>query len=250
MNSLRKLAGATTLCLLAGSASADTVLGIYAGAGVWQADLSGQAGNSLIDVDQLGLDDDNANFVYVALEHPIPLIPNLRLQQTQLDTSGSGELDADFKLDDVVFSGSSDVHSELQLDHTDVVLYYELLDNWVNLDLGLNVRNLDGELTVAGGGEKESVELSGWLPMLYAKAQFDLPTTGWSLAAEASGIGYSGDGLLDYTVKIAYESDLIPFLGLGLEAGYRSMTLDLEELDDLRTDLEVKGPYAAVTMHF
>ncbi len=94
------------------------------------------------------------------------------------------------------------------------------------------------------------MELSGWLPMLYGKAQLDLPLTGWSVAAEASGIGYSGDAVLDYTVKIAYESDLIPFLGLGFEAGYRSLTLELEELDDLETDLEIKGPYAAVTMHF
>ncbi len=245
-----QLAVAAALSMVSSTALSDTIFGIYAGAAVWQADVSGDIGKSTTKANNLGLDDDNSNVFYVALEHPVPLLPNIKLQQTQLNIDGSDTLKSDFTVDDQTFSANTEVHTELNFDHTDVVLYYELLDNWVNFDFGVNLRNFDGDARVTSNNQSEQVDLNGWVPMLYGKAQFDLPFSGWSLAAEASAISYEGDRLVDTTAKVAYESDLVPLMGLGFELGYREMSLKLDELDDLEADVSIGGPYAAVTLHF
>lgn len=246
---LVQLIAATSLCVAAPVTLADTI-GVYAGAGVWMADFKNSLGKTDTDVAELGIDDDNTNVFYVAIEHPIPLLPNLRIQHTALDTSGTGTLSSTFTIDDTTFTANTQVQTEIDLTHTDWVLYYEVLDNWVNLDLGINARQFDGKASVRSDNQSESVDLSGVLPMLYTKAQFDLPFSGWSLAAELSGVAYSGNHLLDGMIKIAYESDLTPLVGLGLEAGYRQFDLQLDDLDDLDADLKIAGPYAGVTVHF
>lgn len=241
---------AAALTATTGLTHADTVLGVYAGVGIWQPDISGKLGEVPISASDLDIDDDNANFLYVALEHPVPLLPNIRLQQTSIDSSGNSAISSDFRLGDISFDSGEQVSTKLDLTHQDAVLYYEILDNWVNLDLGLNIRRYDGHMSVTSANESERVSLDGVIPMIYGKAQFDLPFTGWSVAGEANVISYSGDGITDYTVKIAYASDIIPLFDVGFEVGYRDMSLDLEDLDDLVADVSIDGPYAALTVHF
>lgn len=226
------------------------VIGLYSGVGIWQSDSSGNLGKSAINTNDLGIDDSNSNFIYVAVEHPLPFIPNLRLQQTSLDQDGTSTIDSGFTSDDVTFAAGDMLRTTLDLTHQDIVLYYEILDNWVNLDLGLNFRRFDGALKVASSGQQESISLEGFLPMVYGDAQFDLPLTGLSFGATVTGTQFNHDTVTDYSVRIAYQSDIIPFMDLGIEAGYREMTLDMDELDDLQTDLTINGPYAAVTLHF
>ena len=249
---MKKLLSATCLAALAPLAQADTILGIYAGIGLWQADYGGDTGVESVDLDELGLDDENNNFFYVALEHPIPLLPNIRLQRTAIDSRESATLTRNFTLDDVTFSATDTVVTDLDLSHTDAVLYYEVLDNWVSLDLGLTLRAFDGEATVQSQTTtalRETVDLDAVLPMLYARAQFDLPFTGFSVGADANLITYDGHTLSDASAKIAYAFDAT-VIDLGVELGYRRMALELDDLDDLNADLTLDGPYAAVTLHF
>lgn len=231
-------------------AQADTVLGVYAGAGIWQADFSGKVGVSSASIEGLGFDDEDSNMFYVALEHPVPLIPNIRLQYTDISSSSSATLSSNVVIDQVSFTTGSSVATELELSHTDAILYYEILDNWVNLDLGINVRRYDGSLEIRSGSLREDVSLDGVIPMLYGKAQIDMPFTGWSAGLDASVVSYSGDSITDYAAKILYTSDALPLLDLGFELGYREMSLELDDLDDLETDLTLDGPYAGVTFHF
>lgn len=249
MNTLSRHLLAVALTCSASQSFADA-LGVYAGAGIWQAQPSGYVGQQSVSVNDLNLDDDSANFMYIALEHPIPLIPNVRLQQTNLEHTGNSIISSDFHINSVTFNNGDTVSSDLDLTHQDAVLYYEFLDNWVNLDLGVSLRRYDGSLKVASTTQNEKIKLNGVLPMLYGKAQFDLPFSGWSIAAEGNGSRYDGDKVIDYNIKIAYQLDLLPLVDLGIEAGYRDMSIELEELDDLEADLTIDGPYAAVTLHF
>lgn len=226
---------------------ADTILGIYAGAGVWQSDISGdvQDGITAIDTeDDIGLQDNDNNYFYAALEHPIPLLPNIKLQHTKLSVDGDNELNRIIDFNGSQFSINENVSAEADLTHTDATFYYELLDNWASLDLGITVRLFDGFVEIQSADESASEDLDVPIPMLYGKVRFDLPLTGLSLDAEANGIGYSGNKLIDATLRVAYESGI----GLGLEGGYRSLQLELDE--DVEADIDLSGLFIGINFHF
>lgn len=228
-------------------AQADTILGVYAGAGIWQSEIGGdvQDGTTAIDAeDDIGLEDDDNNFFYFALEHPIPVLPNIKLQHTELSVDGDNLLTRDIDFDGSVFRVSDDVSAEADLTHTDATFYYEVLDNWVSLDLGFSVRLFDGFVEIQSAAESAREDLDEPIPMLYAKFRFDLPLTGLSVDAEANGIGYSGNTLIDASLRLAYESGI----GLGVEAGYRSMRLELDE--DIEGDIDLSGLFAGINFHF
>lgn len=212
---------------------ADTI-GLYAGAGIWQGEADNRVDVSAISTDDLKLGEGNNAFAYIAVEHPLPLIPNFRLQQVNFDLDSN--------------SGAAEV--DLDMTHQDAIMYYEILDNWVNLDLGLSARRYDGSAFVSDGTSSVKLDIDGVLPMIYAKAQFNLPFSGWSISGDISATDFSDDQMTDTTVRIAYESDIIPLFGLGAEVGYRHMSMELDDLRHLDSDLTVTGPYAAVTLHF
>src|SRR5690606_17476042 len=75
--------------LFSTAARAD-ILGFEFGAYRWQADYEGsvRSGSDRLDLEQtLGFDDDDIDVFYAAFEHPLPLIPNLRLQHTKMESS-------------------------------------------------------------------------------------------------------------------------------------------------------------------
>lgn len=249
---MKKVLLASGLVMAAPFASAD-VLGVYAGAGQWQSDYSGQLGDTDndIDVNKLGLNESDNNYVYVAFEHPIPLIPNGRIQYTDLSSQQSALVDETFTLDGQTFV-PGEVESDVDLTHIDYTLYYELLDNWVSLDVGLTMRQFDGHVYAASELAdatliERNVTLDETLPMVYGKAQFDLPLTGFSVGVQGNVINYDDDSLSDLSANISYNF-VESVLDLGIELGYRQMNLEINE--DVTADVEVKGPYAAVKMHF
>lgn len=243
---MKKLTLTAALALLSPLAIADSVLGVYAGAGQWQADYSGSLGDPSIEINSLGLNDVDNNFYYIALEHPIPIIPNIKLQTIDISSKQSAIVNQTFTIDGTTFTANSEIASDIDLSHTDIVLYYEILDNWVNLDLGVNIRQFDGHIIAVSEDETESEDFDDAIPMIYVKAQFNLPLTGFSFGLEGNLIDYDDNRMTDYTAKIQYMLDSA--LDLGIEVGYRSMALEAN--DDVVADVQLKGPYAAVAFHF
>ena len=83
--------------------------------------------------------------------------------------------------------------------------------------------------------------------MLYAKARADLPLTGLWVGAEAQGISYDDNSLVEYNAQVGWESNL----GLGLEAGFRSVPMEIDAFDDVQgAEIDISGPYAALNFHF
>ena len=243
------LAVGGSLILVAPLSQAD-VVGLGASVSYWDSDLSGQAANSgdVVDVENdLNLDSDsdaNAN-ASLYLEHPVPLLPNVRLNYTLVEQSGRGELAADFG--GVSVGSGIDVQSDLDLEQLDLTLYYEVLDNWVNLDLGLTARDLSGELLVQEIGEglqADQTDIDAVIPMGYLAARFDLPLTGVSVGAEGNFISFDGDSLHDFNAYGQYEISLIQ-----LRAGYRQMSIDYEDGND-RLDVEIGGPFVSAGVSF
>ena len=244
---MKKLMAAACLAAFSTPAAADTIVGLYAGAGIWSAGPGGSIGGTAADVDALGLSSETNAFVYVALEHPVPALPNVKLQHTRLGTRGEGLLTRQFRLDDVEFSAGETVSTDLDLTHTDAVMYYELLDNVLSLDLGGTLRVFTGHARVASrsGTLSESVDIDLVVPMAYGRALIELPA-GFAISATANFIGYSGNSLQDLSAHIAYGFDSV--VDVGVELGYRRFALKLD--DDAQTDVSLDGPYVAVAVHF
>ncbi|WP_288130495.1 TIGR04219 family outer membrane beta-barrel protein [Microbulbifer sp.] len=257
---MKKITLALCAALASASASADTILGFDATVGAWKPAYSGMIGTDNVDAEEFGFAEDNATFIQAALEHPIPLLPNILVAHSNIESSGVANLNQNVEFGGATYLANHDIDANLTLTHTDATLYYEILDNWVNLDLGVTARLYDGSFEAANSyvtptvvdpsiirPASETIELSGVLPMVYGLARFDLPFTGWSIIAQGNGVSYDGDRHTDFTAKVRW--DFVPALDFALEAGYRTMTLDVKELDDLESDLEIKGPYLGLNLH-
>jgi len=233
-----------SIMLAAPLAQAD-VVGLGATVGYWNSDFSGHAahGSDRVDLDsELNLSGKSNTDASIYIEHPIPVLPNVRLNYTLVKQDGRGNLGSPY---DQVPAGN--IHSDLDLEQLDLTLYYELLDNWVNLDLGLTARKLSSELVIreVGGSSKRSkTEVDAVIPMGYLSARFDLPLTGLSAGGEGNFISYSGDSIRDFNVYGQYTVSI-----LQLRAGYRQMAIDYKDGKD-RIDLKVDGPFFSAGVVF
>jgi outer membrane protein len=199
------------------------ILGGEVGVNYWHQsyDARVRLGGEHIDLDStFDIDNESDYQVYVALEHPIPLIPNLLLQHTKVDTRGTGVLDIDI-LGPIGIE--ENVTGTLELTHTDATVYWEILDNQVSLDLGASIRVFDGGVVLtAENGNSADLELDDVVPMLYGSVRFDLPFSGWHLQADGNWIAFDGDKVFDAKAAVAWEFPL----GVGAELGYRYMDID------------------------
>ena len=246
MKMLYTLACAAMLSLPAIS-MADT-LSVAVGGGMWQADPSGyfrnqSAGDTTnIDVrDDLFWQEEDQTYLFISFEHFVPIIPNFRIMSTNLDYSGSGN--ASFTLNGQTFSGN--VASEGSLDQTDILAYWEVLDNVVSLDLGLNVKFLDISYSVASSGVSTSDSADLTVPMLYG-AVGGSPMPGLYLGIEGSYVSLSGNRLTDLAAKISYTTDFF----LGIEGGYRSQSYKLDDVDGYYGNLDFDGPFLGAYLKF
>lgn len=227
-------------------ASAD-FLGFRAGIDLWGHQPSGTisyVGTNNDLKDDLGLGSKTEVGVWASFEHPVPMLPNIKVAYQQVSTSGSGTLKATFGN----INASTNVDSKLTLDQLDTTLYYELLDNVVSVDAGLNIKYVDGNAKVTDTATSTVVnkDFTAPLPMLYAKASVALPFTGLSAGLQGSFIGYSGHHLSDFTLDASYESAI----GLGATVGYRRESLKLNNVSNVNVDTTIDGPFGTVFYHF
>jgi outer membrane protein len=244
MKKLHTLACAAMLSVPA-ITMADT-LSVAIGGGMWQEDPGGYFRNATdpanVDVkDDLFWQEEDQGYLFVTLEHPVPLIPNFRVMTTSLDHSGSGT--TSFTLDGKTFSG--DVASTGSFDQTDLTAYWEILDNVVSLDLGLNFKLIDFSYSVASLAESTSGSITGTIPMLYGSVGAS-PIPGLFLGVEGNWVGYDGNNLTDFVAKVSYTTDFF----LGIEGGYRSQSYELDDADGYFGKLEFKGPFVGAYLKF
>lgn len=250
---MKKSLSLALLLTLVFQAHADTI-GIQAGAGVWQPDIEGSFGiTEVITVEELGLKGEDANYFYLAIEHPVPVLPNIRVTRTDLEAKGSAVLSESFTFDEVEFPAGTATTTMMDLSHTDYTLYYEILDNVASADLGVTFRQFDGSGAIEGtnGSEtySESDDFKATAPMLYGRLQFDLPLSGFYLGGTINYVGLDGDKLSDIEARVGYTTSAL-VANLGVELGYRKTTIQVDDDDDLQTDMNFDGSYAAVVFHF
>ena len=201
-------------------------------------------GNSADIEKNFGWEKESSFVLKAYLEHPIPALPNIRVVYSQLSHNGSGTV-TNLKFGDKVFSGN--IATNIDLDIIDGTLYYEILDNWINIDLGLNAKYVKGTTYVDNKIiGKSDTDFSVVLPTLYAKARIDIPMSDISLQAEGDIITYSDNTLYDLYLTVRYTF----VAGLGLEAGTKMVKLKLDDVEDITADADFKGVYAAIVWDF
>lgn len=228
---------------------------LEAGAGVWMNTANGEktySQDGATGTDK-SLEKENTNpYIWALIKHPIPIIPNLRLEYVDVSTSGVAN---------GVFENFVAADSSTQLDMTqyDIIPYYNILDNtaWVTLDLGIDFKTVevdyradDIELTgsISTGTYQDSATVL--LPLLYVRTRVEIPATNIGLEADVKYISYSGDTVYDIRAKIDYTLDFL-VLEPAIEVGYRTQKYDIDDKDiDGKIFLEFSGLYAGAMIRF
>jgi hypothetical protein len=264
---------ATFVALFTANAQADTV-GLYLGGQVWQSETSGVLGekNALID---FNLKKEQQVNYFIAIEHPFPLLPNIRIARTALDTTGGITSKQAFNFGGETFAVDDIVNASVNVSYIDYTLYYQLFDNDLfSFDLGLTARDFNGDVTITGptipvdscikvrpdfcvstAGESlftptGKIKTDEIVPMLYAATNISLPVKGLGIFAQGVFLSIGDHSLYDYQVGLSYNLAYISKLDFELNLGYRAVKIGFEDLDSLYTNLEFKGAFVGVIAHF
>jgi len=236
-------------------ANADFI-GASVGAGVWQENISGyvKTGNSInyfhnkaaetdgnTNTGNLGLANTNQPYVWAKIIHPIPIIPNIKLQYTKYATSGDGIASGNFKVFGQSVSVNDRVHTELKIDSYDATFFYEFKPVIVDLEVGVGVNVLKGQTTVTCSTTTSSAHWTAPLPYLYARAE-TTPVFGFSVEAQAKYLNVSIGHYYDYQGALKYHLPL-PILDVSLALGYRAQDILGQDGDD-ETNIKFDGGFA------
>ncbi len=237
---------------LSGNVVADTFAGLYIGAQGWNMGTSGGFADSTNSASFNFKDKTNSSY-YVAAEHFVPFVPNVKFRQTTMDTAGTTTLSDDFSFQGDTYAADTAILTDSDMTATDLILYYELFDNdLVSSDVGVNGKYLDGTLAVQDTQSSTSgaVEFSGIIPTLYSRVQLGLPFTGLAAYAEGSYLSLGDHTVSDYQVAVTYSFIESLAVDMTLQLGYRQARVDIEDLDGAYADLEYDGAFAGLELHF
>lgn len=225
-------------------------LGAEAGYAYWGPKLTGdiRKGTQSLDFEKdLGFGSNEANsFMWVYVDHPVPLLPNVKIQKTTYTDSSKGTISKTLTFAGKNLTLNDSATSEFTLDQVDLIAYWRILDNWVNFDIGFNIKVIDGNIKIDTTTKHINEKFDLAIPMLYAKARFDMPFSGLSIEVDGSYMGYDGNKLSDIKAGIVYQSTL----GFGATLGLRQESLTLDNVDSTYGDITIQGIYAGLFYHF
>jgi len=238
-------------------ASADFV-GASVGAGIWQENISGhiKSGNTInyfhnkvaetdgnTKTGNLGLEDKNQPYIWAKIIHPIPFIPNVKVQYTRYDTSGDGVATSNLKIFGKSFDIKDKIHTDLTIDSYDATFFYEFKPVIVDLEAGVGVNVWQGKTTVKSitTSKTASADWTVPFPYLYARAE-TTPFFGFSVEAEAKYLNVSFGHYYDYQGSVKYHLPL-PLLDISLAVGYKSQDILGKDGGD-ETNIKFEGGFA------
>lgn len=249
---MKKIAAAiiAPTLLFTSAAQADTILGVYAGGQIWDTTNSGNFGSGS-GSQEFAFDDEKQQSFYVALEHPIPFLPNIKVRENELVTQGSVTLTQDFMYNGQGYAAGSTLGSSIDLSHTDFTLYYEIFDNdLLTVDLGVTAKKVDGLLAVRDAQTENRLQSDGWIPTGYAQVRVGIPATDLTVYGLANAVSVDDSSIRDVEAGIEYRLIENLAVDLNIQLGYRDIMIELDDLDGIYSDLQFKGPYLGLEVHF
>ena len=252
---MRRLFGiVVALFLLSATAGAMVIEG---GAAVWVKQLDGwvEYKGSHVDLrDDLTAGTLKSPYYWIRFEHPIPFIPNVKLEYAPFDMYSDNVISRTFTFGDYVYSAGMDVESRLKADQLDAILYFNPLP-WiaekltsVKVSVGVDAKYIDGYVKLKGkSGSVEHTEDKDFrvvVPMLYGRVEVS-PLNLVYLEAEGKYVGYGGNQFYDLYVGTRIKWQL-----LFVMAGYRYEALQLDDISDVSSNVKIKGWVFGVGLQF
>ena len=242
--------------LLATAAQADFVR-VEAGVGMWNQSVSGDIeyqNDGVFTTDTLGYDTETKPYAWMYVKHFVPILPNLRLEYAAVEFTGTST--QSFQFNGQTFATSAD--SILTMDQLDAILYYNILDNtaWITVDVGLDIKSMSGQFQANSGASNVNETQTIMLPLAYGRGRVEIPGTDIGFEAEVKYLGgYKDSKVSDMSIKADYTLvDMIPFVDLGIEAGYRTQTITLDATDisslDTSLGVDVDGVFLGIVGRF
>lgn len=239
--------------VLATTATAD-ITRVEVGAGAWMQDSEGSA--SYTDGGANGSyasreEDNTQAYVWALIKHPIPVLPNLRLEYVSIEDSGTAT--GEFKEFDIGVNPATNMSYDMK--QYDIIPYYNILDNtaWITLDLGLDIKVIDisYDVEASGGFTGYSGSDTVALPLLYARARVEIPATDIGVESDVKYITTGDSTVYDARLKVDYTLDFTPIIQPAVEIGYRVQKIDIDESGfDTIVDLKFSGFYAGLMLRF
>jgi len=262
--------GLATLAVLASTVSADFAR-VEMGGGAFtqtpQGYIHAKDGDGALSLDGTYTSNETAQtniYIWALVKHPIPILPNLRLEYVTL--TDEGESTGTINNVNLPIQGAPTTFDIAQYD---IVPYYNILDNtfWTTIDLGLDIKVIQTDATV-GAVYSDPVVVSGVttvpatklydgyknsqttvVPLLYIRTRVQIPITNIGLEADVKAISDGTNTMYDARAKVDYTLDFIPVVQPALEVGYRVQKLKVDDGDN-QVDLTYAGVYAGLMLRF
>lgn len=254
--------------------SASDHLGFYLGTQVWQSDASGEFGETNQRLD-FHLKKQHQFNSFVAVNHPYPFLPNVRIARTTLATTGQTTLTQAFSFQDKTFAAADTVEANFQLSYVDYSFSYALYDHTnAFVALGLTLRDLHGDVAIGKASDASDntcndpnpspdrpcnddlsssigqIKANKIKPMLNIAGSVKVPATDINVFANADILVMANDTFADY--QLGFSVDLLK-TNLGqwqLNLGYRVVNLEFEDLNSLATELAFQGAFVGTVARF
>ncbi|MEI6858405.1 MAG: TIGR04219 family outer membrane beta-barrel protein [Shewanella sp.] len=249
------LACALLASLVGTSTQAATLIGFKLGGDYWEADTSGTFAEN--DQPQQGFNYSSSGqgSLWFAIELGIPFIPNVKIRENRLDSNGNATLSGNSSMNFAGTEFSSNILTYTDLDNTDFIFYYELLDNdMVALDLGAAYKKMNGSYTVSQifddgtTGYNSEIDIDAGIVMAYADAEVGIPGLGLYGFADVM-IGIDESSVYDYSVGLGWQFDG-NVLDTKVRVGYRDFNFDVNDFDGVTANTQFKGYFAGVELVF
>ena len=227
------------------------------GAGAWMQSPSGSVsatnGDGLLKMNGTytsAEDSTTEPYLWVLIKHPIPVLPNIRLEYVSLSDVGSiaGTING---------ASAGNAKATLDMKQYDIIPYYNILDNtaWITLDLGLDIKiiqekaEINNLVAIPTQSSDYSSSETVAIPLVYARLRIEIPATDIGLESDIKYITYDNSTIYDVRAKIDYTFDITPLIQPGIEVGYRIQSYDAN-VDDVKGELKFSGFYAGLMLRF
>ena len=265
---MKKLSIALITAGLVSLASAD-LLSVSAGVGYWKENISGYVkkdntinyfgtiSNYGGTTGYLGLKDETRPYLWVKFIHPVPFIPNVKLQYTNYDTSGhSNYIAGNVKIGDVnINTALVNADTTQTIKSYDATFFYEFKPVVADIEAGFGVDYWKGYTRIYGTsqatGETKTWVDNNWeviLPYLYAHIE-TMKFFGFSAIANVKWAKAGENHHYDYTGAIKYTIDVPGPVNPFIKVGYRYKEV-YGESDGTSTLLKYKGAFLELGAKF
>ena len=178
-----------------------------------------------------------------------------RFSYLQINISGAQNIGKEIIFNGDTYNINAYVESELKTNMFDLEYQYKFL-NLENILAGFSlgiigkVKYLNGEVrvrsTTLGSQYDNQEDINIPIPMLGLGVNIGLLANILEARAKFAGMAYSGSFCYDGLADISFT----PFPFLNIHGGYRVMSIKVDDVNDIYTQMDFYGPYAGLAVSF